>query len=270
MSSLSTPSHAETRGTAVNKKTPLAHERLGEFPILSWNIHDLMTIKEGPKTEDPDFADIITKSTIFCLQETKQELFMPNYKCFNSNRPNSRSGGICIGVHRSIADHIKVLPTGCPDFQAITVFPEDEASKFTIINVYDSPENSSYKAKLRNGCKSAGPVATTLDLLLEFRAINRDLGEILLVGDLNARTGTVNPTFEDDDLTSDVGFDQKPPSFPVNKADRSSKDVVVNTRGKLLVDFLACTQLTILNGSVLGDVLGEFTSVNFNGCSVVD
>ena len=56
----------------------------------------------------------------------------------------------------------------------------------------------------------------------------------------------------------------------MNKADRSSKDVVVNTRGKLLVDFLACTQLTILNGSVLGDVLGEFTSVNYNGRSVVD
>ena len=270
MSSRSIERHAETSGAAVKNETPLGLEKLTELPILSWNIHDLMTTKEGPKTEDPDFADIITKSSIFCLQETKQEVFTPNYKCFNSNRPNSRSGGLCIGVHRSIAKHVKVLQTGCPDFQAITMFSEDEASRFTIVNVYDSPENSSYKAKFRNGCKYAGPVATTLDLLLEFRAMNRDLGEILLVGDLNARTGNINPVFEDDDLTGDARVDQKPPSFPVNRADRSSKDMVVNTRGKLLVDFLACTQLTILNGSVLGDVLGEFTSVNYNGCSVVD
>ena len=130
----------------------------------------MMTRKEGPKTDDHDFLDIITKSTIFCLQETKQEFFIPNYECFNSNRPKSRSGGICIGIHRSIASQIRVLKTECPDFQAVTMFPHDEASRFTIINVYDSPENSSYKAKARNGCNSSGPVATTLDLILEFRA----------------------------------------------------------------------------------------------------
>ncbi len=45
---------------------------------------------------------------------------------------------------------------------------------------------------------------------------------------------------------------------------------MVNPRGKLLLDFLACANLTILNGSVLGDSLGEFTSVNYGGASVVD
>ena len=232
----------------------------------------MMTRKEGPKTDDHDFLDIITKSTIFCLQETKQEFFIPNYECFNSNRPKSRSGGICIGIHRSIASQIRVLKTECPDFQAVTMFPHDEASRFTIINVYDSPENSSYKAKARNGCNSSGPVATTLDLILEFRAKNHDLGEILLVGDLNARTGNVNPVFEADDLDldDDSGEIHKPSSFPEHQADRSSKDGIVNARGKLLTDFLACTQLKILNGCLLGDVLGEFTSVNYNGCSVVD
>ena len=237
---------------------------------MSWNIHDLMTKKEGPKTEDPDFVDIITKSSIFCLQETKQEFFIPNYECFNNNRPKSRSGGICIGIHRSISSQTRVIETRCPDFQAVTIFPHDETSKFTIINVYDSPENSSYKAKARNGQNSSGSGATTLDLILEFRARNHNLGEILLVGDLNARTGNFNPVFETDDLDDDIGENHKPPSYPEHLTDRSSKDVVVNARGKVLTDFLACNKLTILNGCVLGDAFGEFTSVNYNGCSVVD
>ena len=52
--------------------------------------------------------------------------------------------------------------------------------------------------------------------------------------------------------------------------ERSSKDIVTNTRGSLLLDFLECCQLSILNGNTLGDVLGEFTSINYNGSSVVD
>ena len=270
--SISEDAHGHTYGPTVNHETQPIHNGLTELSIISWNIHDLMTCKEGPKTEDPDFADIITKSSIFCLQETKQEFFIPNYECFNSNRPKSRSGGICLGIHRSISSQTRVIKTGCPDFQAVTIFPHDETSKFTIINVYDSPENSSYKAKARNGQNSSGPVATTLDLILEFRAKNHDLGEILLVGDLNARTGNLNPVFEADDLDLDdaIGENHKPPSYPEHLPDRSSRDGVVNARGKLLTDFLACTKLTILNGCVLGDVFGEFTSVNYNGCSVVD
>ena len=128
MSSILISKHTHT----VNKRTLPIHNKLTELSIISWNIHDMMTRKEGPKTDDHDFLDIITKSTIFCLQETKQEFFIPNYECFNSNRPIFRSGGICIGIHRSIASQIRVLKTGCPDFQAVTMFPHDETSRFTL------------------------------------------------------------------------------------------------------------------------------------------
>ena len=126
-----------------------------------------MTKNEGPKSQDGDFVELITKSSIFCLQETKQQFFIPNYKCFNSNREDSRSGGICIGVHRSIADRVQLIPTGCPDFQALTVTPHllenGTNSKFTIINTYDSPVNSSYKAKLNTKSSSAEPVPSTVN-----------------------------------------------------------------------------------------------------------
>ena len=51
--------------------------------------------------------------------------------------------------------------------------------------------------------------------------------------------------------------------------ERASKDQIVNARVSFLLDFLACNKLQILNGCTLGDILGEYTSVNYNGCSVV-
>jgi hypothetical protein len=99
------------------------------------------------------------------------------------------------------------------------------------------------------------------------RAKNENLGEIMLLGDLNARIGQNNTVFEEDDNEIEDGT--APSSCPQFMA-RASKDTTVNARGKKLLDFLACNKLTVLNGCVLGDVLGEYTSVNYNGCSVVD
>ena len=230
-----------------------------------------MTRLEGAKSEDPDFVQTLEKSTIFCLQETKQEFFLPNYKCFNSNRAGSRSGGVCIGVHRSIIHQVKPVDTECPDFQAITIIPKDEneESRLTIINVYDSPEHSSYKSKMHSKETGSERPPSTLDLLLEFLAKQENLGDIMMLGDLNARIGSCSPTFEDEDTEMHQDFTSQPASHPeVSK--RSSRDNTVNSRGRLLLDFLACTRLTVLNGTTLGDVFGAYTSVNYNGCSVVD
>ena len=51
---------------------------------------------------------------------------------------------------------------------------------------------------------------------------------------------------------------------------RTSKDKVLNKRGKNFLDTLACTNLSILNGCSIGDVFGEYTYANYNGKSVVD
>ena len=69
-------------------------------------------------------------------------------------------------------------------------------------------EQSSYKAR-RKGL--AEP--STLDLLLEFRAKTPNLGETLLVGDLNARTADKNTTPEElsDEHGPEVNY---PISFP--------------------------------------------------------
>ena len=106
-----------------------------------------------------------------------------------------------------------------------------------------------------------------LEHLLDFKAQNHDLGKNLLVGDLNARTGNTNFDFEEDDTNSEP--DEIPSSHPKTSG-RVSKDQLLNPRGNLLLDFLACNRLSLLNGNTLGDIFGEYTSVNYNDASVVD
>ena len=59
---------------------------------------------------------------------------------------------------------------------------------------------------------------------------------------------------ENDQLTA-----TSPHSHPWD-SNRSSKDGVTNSRGRLFLDYLACTNLSLLNGCTLGDIMGEFTS----------
>ena len=235
--------------------------------ILSWNIHDAMSFKEGPKADDEDFVKVLTECNVFCLQETKAEFHLPNYKCYNSLRTGSRSGGICVGVHRSLSGEFKPVKSSHPDIQAVTFYPAtEEILKFTIINVYDSPEQSSYKMRLKNN--NGGQSQTTLESVIDFVAENPDLGEKLVLGDFNARTGDLNFNFDDEPL-ADSDTLSAFSSFP-EKSTRSSKDLVVNSRGKLFLDFISSLNLSILNGDILGDILGEPTSINYNGHSVVD
>ena len=254
-----TPQNTLTLGSSANvSEVPLMN-------ILSWNIHDAMDSGEGLKTDDAEFSDILTKNSIFCLQETKREICLPNYKCFNQTRCDSRSGGLCIGVQRTLAEKVKVLKTKYDDIQAITVTPNASSNegKFTLINIYDSPDKT--KRRL-----IGGETVTTLDMLLEFvmSMNNNDMGEIFLAGDLNARTRNLNNCTTDNEEFS-ARSAARVSSHPAESL-RASKDNTLNARGKHLLDFLACTNLSLLNGNTLGDIFGEFTSVNYNGSAVVD
>ena len=233
------------------------------FKILSWNIQDGMTSSEGPKTDNTIFCGILRKSTIFCLQETKMEINLPEYKCTTQLRKGSRSGGTCIGIHKSIADRFINLKTGCQDIQAITtkMCSSTDNMPLTIINVYDSDERSAYKARKKAIRDDNIP---TLELLMGFTAKNK-LGKILLAGDFNARTKNLNHEITDTEDESSRNHRSEPAEIT-----RMSKDSCINKRGRLFLDFIASSNITILNGNTVGDILGELTSVNYRGCSVVD
>ena len=266
-STTSPPPYIKTsnNGGQTQRKLPGSPE-IDNLKLLSWNIHDSSNGKEGKKVDEEGFLKTLTSCSIFCLQETKGEIFIPDYQCFNSLRKGTRSGGLCIGIHRSISKQIKTLKTESPDIQAVKIKlgQAPDFKELTIVNVYDSPEHSSFKNRMRLNIGS--PSVTTLDTLLDFLMKNLDQDNLIyLSGDFNARTASLN--FEP--TSGDLELENARNSHPCETF-RSSKDKVVNTRGKLFLDFLACTNLSILNGSILGDVLGEFTSVNYNGSSVVD
>ena len=223
-----------------------------------------MSTTDGIKSDDSEFASILNKHLIFCLQETKGDVNLPDYKCLNKLRTGSRSGGLCIGVHKTLANNIKKIPVRSSDIQVIQVGinPEKKDEKLTIINVYDSPENSSYKKKLKRNSE----INSTLDDLLAFFNRHPNLQNCILVGDFNARTNDQNHILMDEIHEDNC---QTISSGPLD-SNRISHDKVINQRGRLFLDMLSCVNLTILNGNIVGDLLGEFTCQQYNGCSVVD
>ena len=135
--------HQKTKSSTQNKVHPL---KKCPLKIVSWNICDSTDKVLGDKTNEDDFLSVVSESTIFCLQETKKEVNIANYKCYNGNRKNSRSGGVCLGVHRSLEKYVKPLPTDDPDIVAIKIsgIVSTKHKDIAIVNVYDSPERSSY------------------------------------------------------------------------------------------------------------------------------
>ena len=118
-----------------------------EVSILSWNIHGTNDALEGPKNKNADIITLFNSYYIFCLQETKMAFTIPNFRCFNKNRSSPASGGVCIGVHRSIEKLVTEIDTESEDFQAIRLrgIIKSPCNDLVLINVYDSPSTSTYK-----------------------------------------------------------------------------------------------------------------------------
>ena len=101
-------------------------------------------------------------------------------------RKNSKSGGVCIGIQRSLEKHIIHLETECKDIQAIKIcgLLRNPDKDVVIINVYDSPPTSSYNHPRSN-------VDSTLYQLIAFITSLPD-AEVLVTGDFNARCADKN------------------------------------------------------------------------------
>lgn len=252
-----------TPNKQVQQKCSTARSIPNSMSIVSWNIHD-NRCPQGRKSDLPDFIRTINDFKIFCFQETKGEVHMEGYKCFNKNRKGSRSGGICIGIKRELQEGVSLLRTNDEDFQAVKLSKGFFKLKKDIIlvNVYNSPEQSSYKAK---GSRSD----TTLDVLNLFVSEKSAVAEIILAGDLNSRIGLQADFLMPDRSIESLSI-QSGVSFQTQPKIRSSKDKVKNANGQGLIDLVISNALTILNGRTIGDIHGDYTCLKYNGSSVVD
>ena len=200
-------------------------DRINALRIMSWNIHGTNDRIRGPKNCDIDFKELLQNSDIFCLQETKENFSIPNNKCYNKNRQNSNSGGVCIGVHRSVEKLASEVKIDSEDLIAVRLknVIKSPIKNLVIVNVYDSPANSSYKKRKRND--------ETLEDLFEFLTTLNNDDEALIVGDFNARTGDLNhecrpakENWNNDRLVSKISG--------TKKVSRVSMEKVLNARGK--------------------------------------
>ena len=91
------------------------------------------------------------------------------------------------------------------------------------------------------------------------------------MGDFNARKGSLDDTvgtcnlsfsdLEDESLNTDADV-----SFP----ECVSRDMTINTYGRVLSNMCTANKLCFSNGRTRGDRLGNFTCFTYDGASVVD
>lgn len=130
---------------------------------------------------------------------------------------------------------------------------------FTYVLAYLPPSNSSYTKKLD---------VDLIELIEKDISCFKQKGDVLICGDLNARTST-----ETDFIVNDSSFHL--PLFDSCKPDdqimfRKNMDENTDERGKGIVDLCISNQLRIINRRFIGDLLGQYTCFNSHGQSTVD
>ena len=93
-------------------------------------------------------------------------------------------------------------------------------------------------------------------------------GQILLLGDFNARTGTLNDFIEnnaDDFLTIHNTYNRD-----TDCPKRNNTDYTMNKVGREILRLCIGNRLRILNGRLTGDLDGKYTCYQTNGASTVD
>ena len=130
-------------------------------------------------------------------------------------------------------------------------------SDIYICITYLPPENSSYYRQLNINC---------IDIVEKQIQHFSALGDIILLGDTNARTACNN-----DYVINDVDRfipDVIPYIIDNDLPKRHSQDMTINERGTNILDMCVSSGLRILNGREPGDTIGYYTCNKYNGSSV--
>ena len=233
-----------------------------DIKILSWNIQSPSSV-EGNKFEIDSFQKVINSHDFACLQEIRREVHMIGYRSICSIRGDNRSGGVGILIRNELVEGTELIKNESNSDYIICRLDKDFfnlSSDLYIVNVYIKPFNSSASTTDNNGLDTIKLIETTINDL-------REHGEVLLCGDFNSRIGDEPGMIKyDSNEFIPLPDDYEPDEF----IPRNSHDVTKNTYGTHFLNLVKTNQLIILNGRTLGDYQGHFTSIQKNGCSVID
>ena len=206
-------------------------------------------------------SDIVGISETHIYNEVLDELDIPNFiRLGYKNRKkqakaNKSSGGVAIFAKYEIANIVELHKTKNDDIIWIKIKQENlDRSKYVYIGTaYVSDENrkKTISEKIQGLSK-------------DIEDIKDKGGEVILQGDLNARTAQERDWVENDKYDPEMS----PVSYELSP--RSSLDKVLDPKGKELLDICKTNELCIVNGRKTGDILGNFTSFQPNGSSVID
>ena len=234
--------------------------------FCSWNIQGYFSRLLGNKFEDKDFLDTFKDIDVVGLTETHvhdgvlDQMNIPGFHRLKvKNQPkNEKSNKASKGIAVFVRENKRNLfsPVMMDDEDAIWIKIKKELSgekrDIFISTCYLNPPT------VRNPDHKVSKLAESVGSMQE-------KGEVIIQGDLNARTGNIEDTILPDksDEIFEIEIDDPPPK-------RNSQDHKVDPRGQELLDMCKSLNLTIANGRKTGDPFGEFTCIKYNGSSVVD
>lgn len=238
-----------------------------QLKISAWNIRGL-----GEKVRDKQFIENIDSDINILLETWKgetQQFTVNDYltinKCRKRNARAKRfSGGIIIAYKKHIHKGLHYIEKGTNSPNRLWLKLDKNYFGF---------KNNVYV-----GCIYLPPISSNhydddmLNLENEINHFNNK-GEVLLLGDFNARTACDIDFIEKDsiDLNQFTNDNILPENYPIDFTyKRNSLDQVINMQGKNLLNLCISARLRMLNGRYIGDLMGNYTCISNNGYSTVD
>ena len=231
--------------------------------FLSWNIQAPSTTGEGNKFNIEEFKNVLLGNDFICLQEIRTDVHLTGYRSRCLTRKSAKSGGVGILIKNELLEGVEIIQKeSCSDYIICKLnkdFFKLEQDTY-LVNAYVIPYNSSKPADENSGKEILDQIEDLVNNL-------KEIGEVILCGDFNSRIGPKSGMLKNDSqkfipLPDECEIDEFKP--------RNSQDLKSNSHGTQFLKLVTHNQLTILNGRTLGDFEGKFTSIQHNGCSVID
>jgi exonuclease III len=226
------------------------------------------------KFQFDDVCSMVKQYDIVCIQETwlidSCQFNVRGYGIFRSDRgshkkKNTGSGGVVVLYKLGLKKGLKKLSSANKDFLWLRLDKNffNVQNDIYIANCYIAPEDSVVH-------KNIG--YDVMDILSTEIAYYSQKGDVILTGDLNARTGNIQEklvefreNFQYENEIDNIGVQS---SIVLPK--RTNSDKVINQFGRKLMEINETFHLAILNGRILGDTGGEKTCYTNRGSSTVD
>ena len=186
-------------------------QKLNYLHILQWNIQGIKSAVHGNKFEDEEFIKTINGQNLIILTEThewdaktskeKGENFSMQIDGFtikSKPRPKSKNakrhfGGVAIAIKNGLENNINILNSRSENIMWIKIACSGMEKDLLLGVIYISPINSTYTTnKLKD-------VYETWEILEEEIIKFKDIYNVCLSGDFNARTGLLCDYIVNDD-----------------------------------------------------------------------